>query len=98
MPPLALNEFLEINDHRLKWSDGVLGEQTPSITPTVHRSNTPSLQCSMTPSSSQQLPLLHVEILRDELRAQFFVVEQRKTHAAPLQNFQIGRASCRERV
>src|SRR2546428_792684 len=39
-----------------------------------------------TPSRSYQLPLLHVKILRDELRAQFFVVEQRKAHAAPLQD------------
>src|SRR5438445_7306900 len=62
-----------------RWSDGVM--------PGVCTLHTPLLQCSDTPWPSYQLPLLHVEILRDELRAQLFVVEQRKTHAAPLQNF-----------
>src|SRR6266568_4523970 len=39
------------------------------------------------PSSSYQLPLLHVEIFRHELGAQVFVLEQRKAHPATLQNF-----------
>src|ERR1043165_4500865 len=68
------------------WSSARLMPFQYSSTPALQHSSTPTPQHSNTPPSSYQLPLLHVEILGNELRAQFFVVQQRKAHAAPLQH------------
>src|SRR6266850_1347204 len=38
-------------------------------------------------SASEQLPLLHTQILRDQFRAEALVLEQRKLHTTPLQYF-----------